>query len=178
MKNQIQNITVRVARKLPVAADIAMFELVRNDGQSLPPFTAGAHIDVHVPSGHTRQYSLCNDPQESHRYQIAILNEPNSRGGSKGMHEQVHEGQELLISAPRNHFPLAPEARKSLLLAGGIGLTPLMSMASVLSRRAHPSSFTIAPVPASGRLLLTGFRSRPFAIKFTCISMTAMSHRN
>ena len=74
----------------------------------LPPFTAGAHIDVHVPGEPTRQYSLCNNPSESHRYQIAVLHEPNGRGGSSGMREQVHEGQVLRIGATKNHFPLAP----------------------------------------------------------------------
>lgn len=133
MKKQNPDITVRVARKLPVATGIALFELVHADGHDLPPFTAGAHIDVHVPGGPTRQYSLCNDPREAHRYQIAVLHEPNSRGGSRGMHERVQEGQELRIGEPRNHFPLVEGACKSLLLAGGIGLTPLMSMASALA---------------------------------------------
>lgn len=125
-------ILVRVVRKQTVATDIALFELMHAEGQALPPFTAGAHIDVHVPSGQIRQYSLCNDPRESHRYQIAVLRDPGSRGGSKGMHEQVQEGQTLCISAPKNHFPLLDDAPKSLLLAGGIGVTPLMSMAAVL----------------------------------------------
>lgn len=123
---------VRVARKQPVATGIALFELVHAEGQLLPPFNAGAHIDVHVPSGQIRQYSLCNDPSESHRYQIAVLRDPSSRGGSQGMHEQVQEGQTLRISAPKNHFPLLADAPQSLLLAGGIGVTPLMSMAAAL----------------------------------------------
>jgi len=123
---------VRVARKQPVATGIALFELVHAEGQLLPPFSAGAHIDVHVPSGQIRQYSLCNDPRESHRYQIAVLRDPSSRGGSQGMHEQVQEGQTLRISAPKNHFPLLADAPQSLLLAGGIGVTPLMSMAAAL----------------------------------------------
>jgi vanillate O-demethylase ferredoxin subunit len=139
MNPPLSELLVRVVRKQPVAMDIALFELAPAEGQALPPFAAGAHIDVHVPSGQTRQYSLCNDPRESHRYQIAVLRDPGSRGGSQGMHEQVQEGQTLRISAPKNHFPLIADAPKSLFLAGGIGVTPLMSMAAVLG--AHHAAF-------------------------------------
>lgn len=124
---------VRVARKAVEALDIASFELVADDGSALPPFSAGAHIDVHLPGGVVRQYSLCNDPGESHRYLIGVLRDAASRGGSVAMHDAVHEGDRLQISAPKNHFPLAHEARRSLLLAGGIGITPLLCMAERLA---------------------------------------------
>ena len=126
-------ITVRVARKTTEAIDIASFELVAADGQSLPPFSAGSHVDVHVPGGAVRQYSLCNNPAESHRYQLGVLKDPNSRGGSKAMHETVQEGDTLTISEPRNHFALAHEAKRSLLFAGGIGVTPILCMAERLA---------------------------------------------
>jgi vanillate O-demethylase ferredoxin subunit len=112
---------------------ISVFELVDADGKDLPAFTAGAHIDVHLPSGLMRQYSLCNPASETGRYQIGVLNELESRGGSKDMHENVREGDVLTISEPRNQFELCPVAEKSLLLAGGIGVTPLLCMAETLS---------------------------------------------
>jgi ferredoxin-NADP reductase len=79
-----------------------------------------------VPDGPVRQYSLCNDPAESHRYLIGVLRVPDSRGGSVAMHARVREGDALRISEPKNHFPLAHGARHSLLVAGGIGVTPIL----------------------------------------------------
>ena len=125
---------VRVAARQLEAQDICSFELVSADETPLPPFSAGSHIDVHLAGGLIRQYSLCNDPAESHRYLIAVLREPASRGGSQAMHDQVEVGQILTISAPKNHFPLVPDARHSLLLAGGIGVTPILCMAQRLAR--------------------------------------------
>lgn len=129
---------VRVARKLSAALDITLFELVRADGTALPAFSAGSHIDVSVPGGLTRQYSLCNAPGESHRYEIAVLKDRNGRGGSLAMHEGVRAGDELSISAPRNHFQLAPGDQESVLLAGGIGITPLLCMAQELASQGRP----------------------------------------
>ncbi len=126
-------LSVRVARKQQEAADICTFELVAVDGSPLPAFAAGSHVDVQLPNGITRQYSLCNDPTESHRYLIGVLRDPASRGGSSAMHDQVAEGQVLQISAPKNHFPIAHEARRHLLLAGGIGVTPILCMAERLA---------------------------------------------
>lgn len=124
---------VRVVRKTIEALDICTFELVDANGGALPPFAAGAHIDVEVKPGLVRQYSLCNDPAESHRYLIGVLRDPKSRGGSVGMHTGVDEGALINISAPKNHFALAHEAGRSLLLAGGIGVTPILCMAERLS---------------------------------------------
>ncbi len=126
-------IKVRVRSKCVEASSICSFELVRTDGGVLPGFSAGSHIDVHLPDGIIRQYSLCNEPSEQHRYVIAVLEDAASRGGSKAMHELVHEGSELVISTPRNHFQLAHPPQKSLLLAGGIGITPVLCMAERLS---------------------------------------------
>jgi vanillate O-demethylase ferredoxin subunit len=111
------SLNVRVARKVQEALDICTFELVDVGGRPLPAFSAGSHIDVQLPGGLTRQYSLCNDPQESDRYLIGVLKDPATRGGSKAMHELVNEGDTLTISAPRNHFPLAHEATHSLCMA-------------------------------------------------------------
>ena len=125
-------ITVSVVRKTKEAEGIAGFELARPDGAPLPAFSAGSHIDVTVPGGLVRQYSLCNDSAERHRYRIAVLRDAASRGGSAAMHDALKEGDTLTISEPRNHFPLA-HAQRSVLFAGGIGVTPLLCMAQRLS---------------------------------------------
>ncbi|GAB3626501.1 Vanillate O-demethylase oxidoreductase [Pandoraea terrae] len=128
----MNQLTVKVVRKQREAEGIFSYELAAADGAALPRFSAGAHIDVYIRPGLIRQYSLCNHPRERHRYVIAVLREPNSRGGSHAMHDAVHAGDVIEISEPRNHFPLTPAAR-TLLFAGGIGITPILSMAERLS---------------------------------------------
>ena len=128
-----QTLQVRVARKATEALDIVTLELVATDGSALPAFGAGAHIDVQLPGGITRQYSLCNDPKETHRYLVGVLRDPASRGGSQAVHDLVKEGDVLQISTPKNHFPLVHDAKKSLLLGGGIGITPILCMAERLA---------------------------------------------
>jgi vanillate O-demethylase ferredoxin subunit len=130
--------TVHVVRKQVAAHDIVAFDLQAPDGAALPSFDAGAHIDVHLPNGLVRQYSLCNDPRERGRYQICVLRDPASRGGSGAMHDLVELGAALRISAPRNLFALAPGPHASLLLAGGIGVTPMLAMAWQLHAQALP----------------------------------------
>jgi vanillate O-demethylase ferredoxin subunit len=126
--------TVRVARKMSEAVDICSFELVYTGGGDLPNFSAGSHIDVYLPNGQIRQYSLCNDPSESHRYLIAVLRNDAGRGGSKSIHDQVQEGDAIQISAPRNNFPLSEDAPHHLLIGGGIGITPILCMAERLAK--------------------------------------------
>jgi vanillate monooxygenase ferredoxin subunit len=128
----MEHLAVKVVSKKIEAEDIASFELATADGAPLPAFSAGSHIDVQVPGGLTRQYSLCNDAAERHRYRIAVLRDPASRGGSTAMHDAVKAGDVLHISEPRNHFPLQ-HAKRSLLFAGGIGVTPLLCMAQRLA---------------------------------------------
>lgn len=125
---------VRISRKQDEAQGICSLELHALPGQSLPAFSAGSHIDVHLPGGLVRQYSLSNDCAEPDRYVIAVLRESASRGGSAAVHEQLQQGQNLSISAPRNHFALHAQAQRHLLLAGGIGITPILSMARQLAR--------------------------------------------
>ncbi|WP_460109636.1 PDR/VanB family oxidoreductase [Pseudomonas sp. H3_E06] len=127
-------IEVHVAARHNEALDICSYELTRVDGEPLPAFTAGAHIDVHLPGGLIRQYSLCNHPEERHRYLIGVLKDPTSRGGSRSLHELIQPGMRLHISEPRNLFALAPQARRSLLFAGGIGITPILCMAEHLAQ--------------------------------------------
>lgn len=126
---------VKVARKVLEAAEICSFELNRAGGGTLPPFSAGSHIDVHIGEGLVRQYSLCIAPGDPSFYRIAVKHEPQSRGGSRAMHERVREGDLLQISAPRNNFALQEGGDHSVLIAGGIGITPLLSMALELDRQ-------------------------------------------
>lgn len=132
-------LSVRVAARQQQALDICSYDLVAADPAApLPSFEAGAHIDVHVPGGQVRQYSLWNDPRERGIYRIGVLRDTAGRGGSQAMHAGVHAGTQLTISAPRNQFPLAQTRAHSLLLAGGIGITPLLCMAQVLAARQAP----------------------------------------
>lgn len=124
-----KTLTVRVERIRQEAVDIVSFELVDPAGGRLPDFTPGSHVDVHPGPDLVRQYSLCNGPGETDRYLISVKREPQSRGGSIAMHERVKEGDVLTISAPRNNFPLDTGASHSVLIAGGIGVTPILSMA-------------------------------------------------
>ncbi len=127
-------IEARVKNKKAETSDIVVLEIESVDGESLPRFEPGAHIDVY-PRGHAgfvRQYSLCNAIYQEKFYTIGVLKAPDSRGGSEAMHA-LKEGDHILISAPRNHFPLASEATHSILFAGGIGITPLLSMAEWLA---------------------------------------------
>jgi vanillate O-demethylase ferredoxin subunit len=128
----MKTIAARVLQKHREAEGIVSLELAGADGDPLPPFTAGSHIDLHVRPGLVRQYSLYNDPQECHRYLIAVVRDPASRGGSAAIHEEIRAGDLLRISEPRNHFPLV-RSRRSLLFAGGIGVTPLLCMAQRLA---------------------------------------------
>ncbi|WP_175718924.1 PDR/VanB family oxidoreductase [Burkholderia anthina] len=128
----VATLTVRVARKWQEARDICGFEFVSDDGSPLPRFDAGAHIDVHLPGGLVRQYSLCNHPEHGDRYQIAVLRDAGGRGGSRAIHDEVRQGDTVKIGMPRNHFPLAANVPHHLLLAGGIGVTPILCMAERL----------------------------------------------
>jgi vanillate O-demethylase ferredoxin subunit len=129
----MNTLTVKVIKKTVEAEDIVSFAFASADGAPLPSFSAGSHIDVHLASGLVRQYSLCNDPHESQHYQIAVLKDPQSRGGSVAVHATIQEGDMVTISDPRNHFALEP-ADHYLLFAGGIGVTPILCMAERLSR--------------------------------------------
>ncbi|MEK8052592.1 PDR/VanB family oxidoreductase [Ideonella sp. DXS22W] len=140
----MSTIQVRIARKWAEAEGIAGLELVAADGGALPPFSAGAHIDVHLPGGLTRPYSLCGDPADTTRWQLGVLREPASRGGSAAVHDALAEGQVLTVGLPRNLFALQPGATRSLLLAGGIGITPLLAMAEQLAGEGADFAFHVA----------------------------------
>lgn len=129
MQDVRASLDVRVAEIRPLSSDIKLFELRSAGAEALPPFDAGAHVDVHMQPGTTRQYSLCNAPAERDRYLIAVKREDASSGGSRFMHDVLKEGDRLRIGLPRNSFPVVAGAAHHLLLAGGIGITPLLSMA-------------------------------------------------
>lgn len=134
-------LALKVAAIKTEAEGIKSFEVRAADGRDLPGFTAGSHIEVHLPGDMIRSYSLCNDPAERHRYVFAVLREADGRGGSKYLHDEVRVGETLTITAPRNHFALAGrEARHHLLLAGGIGVTPMIAMIAELEARKVPWS--------------------------------------
>ncbi|WP_448955895.1 2Fe-2S iron-sulfur cluster-binding protein [Labrys neptuniae] len=133
-------IRVEVARKWQAADGIAGFELRPVKGL-LPTFQPGAHIDVHLPNGLIRQYSITNGPGESDRYVIGVKRERDSKGGSASLHETVREGDVLAISDPRNNFPLRRDAVRTLFIAGGIGVTPLLAMAQALHHQGLQHEF-------------------------------------
>lgn len=126
---------VRVKRIQDEAIEVKSFELEAVDKGELPAFSPGSHIDISLGDNLIRQYSLCSRPDERRAYRIAVKREPKSRGGSRAMHEQVREGDMLRISAPRNNFPLGSDDIHSVLIAGGIGITPLLAMALHLEAR-------------------------------------------
>jgi len=112
----------------PVARDINAYEFRASEGGSLPPATAGAHIDIHLANGLVRQYSLIQPEPDPAAYVVAVKRDAQSRGGSRFIHEQLRPGVRLKISAPRNNFRLDEHAPHTVLIAGGIGITPIWSM--------------------------------------------------
>lgn len=137
------NLRVRIAERTSLTPEIAHFVLIDIDDRPLPSFEPGAHIELNLDNGLTRQYSLLNDPNEdNHHYEIAVLKDQQSRGGSIYVHDKLQVGTELNISTPRNLFPLKT-APQTLLFAGGIGITPLLAMAHSLRRNGKPFSLHI-----------------------------------
>ena len=124
---------LRVRRKHPLARDIVRFELAHPQGQDLPDWSAGAHIRIETPGGQTRSYSLCGPVGARDHWAIAVKREGRGRGGSISLIDAVHEGDELPVRGGDNLFPLDTEARTHILIAGGIGLTPLYAMAQTLA---------------------------------------------
>ncbi len=119
---------LRVTRNDEIASGIHLLEFRDPHGEPLPEFSAGAHIAVRVPNGLLRKYSLCNDPAERDRYQIAVKRESNGRGGSCSLIDDVKTGDEITLTTPVNDFGLPPRAQDFLFIAGGIGVTPIMAM--------------------------------------------------
>lgn len=135
---------LRVKRISYEAESINSYELVLPAGGDLPPFTAGSHIDLHLKNGMIRSYSLVNEQSERHRYVISVNKDASSRGGSSFVHDTFKAGDIVAVSTPRNNFALREDAEYSLLIAGGIGITPLMSMIRRLEALARPWKLSYA----------------------------------
>jgi phthalate 4,5-dioxygenase reductase subunit len=133
MSSLAATIPLRIARTEKIAADIHLFELRHPGDAELPAFTAGAHVTVQSPNGRLRKYSLCNDPAERERYVIAVKRDPAGRGGSVDLVDNTRVGDTVEVSAPRSAFDLAEKAASFILIAGGIGITPLLAMARHLN---------------------------------------------
>lgn len=146
---------VKVAAVIKDTPATKLFELVSPSGGPLPPYTAGAHVNVHVKLGDgsddRRSYSIVNPAAYGGLYRIAVQREKQGRGGSAYMHDAVRTGDLLEIDEPKNHFPLAEDATEHLLIAGGIGITPVLCMARTLALRAAP--FTLHYVAREPELM-------------------------
>jgi ferredoxin-NADP reductase len=129
--------TLRVVETAAVADGVRLLRLADPRGDQLPAWEPGAHIDVVLPSGRVRQYSLCGSPQDLSRYEIAVLREPDGRGGSLEVHRDLPDGVDVTVVGPRNRFPLR-DAEKYVFVAGGIGITPLLPMIEDVDRRGRP----------------------------------------
>jgi ferredoxin-NADP reductase len=133
---------LRVNQMTWEADGVVSVQLARIESDApLPAWEPGAHIDIYVPDGTTRQYSLCGDPGDLSSWQIAVLREPEGRGGSAYVHDQLRVGDRLLVTRPKNNFALEP-ATYHALIAGGVGITPMMSMAEHLAREGRPFHLT------------------------------------
>lgn len=155
---------LRVIQMTWEAEGVVSLRLARIESDDpLPMWEPGAHIDVYVPDGTTRQYSLCGDPTDRSSWQIAVLREPNSRGGSTYIHDQLRVGDRLLVTRPKNHFQLE-DAPAYALVAGGIGITPLLAMSEQLARQERPFQLTYGGRTASSM----AFRRRLEAIGSRC----------
>lgn len=158
------SLAVKVSKKELMAEGIMYLELVDPRGEDLPEFTAGAHIDIQLPNGLIRPYSLCGSSAVRAAYEIGVLLEPNGRGGSKSVHEDIVLGAKLRISHPKNHFPLAI-AKHSVLFAGGIGITPILSMAQKLSDEAASFEMHYCSRSPSRTAFVKRIQASPFSSK-------------
>ena len=129
-----QQLRLRILQMRWEAEGVVSLELVPVDGRPLPAWSPGAHLDLHLPGGHVRQYSLCGSPEDPTRWRIAVLRVEESRGGSGAVHTVLRPGDVVDVVGPRNHFPLA-DAPSYRFIAGGIGITPLVSMMASVDRR-------------------------------------------
>ena len=129
---------VIISKAETMAEGVVKYEFQRSDGGDLPPWDAGGHLDIVVAPEFLRQYSMSGDPADRSTYQIGVLKEDNGRGGSALLHRIFHEGRKIFVSKPINHFPLHEEASKTILMGGGIGITPMIAMAHRLHALGKP----------------------------------------
>jgi phthalate 4,5-dioxygenase reductase subunit len=155
---------LRVAAATRIAEDIHRFDLVAADGAPLVPFTAGAHLKVRTPNGLVRRYSLCSDPNDEGAYAIAVKREAGGQGGSVAMCDGVKEGDKLPCTEPRNDFAMTGRPVSRVFIAGGIGITPIMSMIHALEAEGGPPwklwYLTRSPAHTAFRDELAAFRGK------------------
>lgn len=164
--NQIvgDSLAVKVNKKDLIADGVMYLELIDPSGGDLPEFTAGSHIEIQLPNGLIRPYSLCGSSADRKAYELGVLLEMNGRGGSKSVHEEIVLGAKLRISYPKNHFPLAV-AKHSILFAGGIGITPILSMAHKLFDDATSFEMHYCSRSRSRTAFLEKIQAAPFSSK-------------
>ncbi|MEX0284790.1 MAG: 4Fe-4S double cluster binding domain-containing protein, partial [Paracoccaceae bacterium] len=151
-----------VAKAEHITKDIVKYDLQRPDGSDLPEWTAGAHLDIVVTPEFLRQYSMSGNPADRNTYQIAVLREDEGRGGSKMMHRIFSEGRRVFVSKPINHFELVEEAEHTLLMGGGIGITPMVAFAHRLHALGRPFDlhYSVSDRDAAG--FLTDLQNFPW----------------
>jgi ferredoxin-NADP reductase len=174
-----EDLAMEVKAKTRITDTITQLTLVRADGRDLPEWTPGSHIDLVLGPDMVRQYSLCGDPSDLRSWQVSVLYEPDGRGGSACVHNELREGESIAVRGPRNNFHLV-EAPRYLFIAGGIGITPLLSMIESVDRagaewslvyggrsrrnmafaddlkQAHRGGVTLVPEDTHGRIDLAG----------------------
>jgi Flavodoxin reductases (ferredoxin-NADPH reductases) family 1 len=148
--------------KRELQGDVVLLTLARADGAELPAFSAGAHIDLHLTDELIRPYSLCSDPGDRHHYQLGILKDSQSQGGSLAAHA-LTEGESVTVSLPRNLFALEASAAHHLLIGGGIGITPMLAMAAELHAAGRPFALHYCARSRTQAAFLTQLEKVPWA---------------
>ncbi|MEZ5652163.1 MAG: 4Fe-4S dicluster domain-containing protein [Burkholderiaceae bacterium] len=154
---------VTLVRREEMAAGVARYEFAAVDGGELPAFEPGAHIEVVIAPEYLRQYSLAGDPADRSRYVLGVLREPRGRGGSMLMHRAFRPGKRVFVSKPVNHFPLQDLGGRVLLFAGGIGVTPLLTMAHALHRLGRPFALHYSIASRADAGFLADLATAPWA---------------
>jgi len=162
-----ESLTVCVEKIDKLNDDTITLTLTAANGAQLPPYSAGAHVSVFIDDGLIREYSLCGDPADAETYQLGILKDADSRGGSAAMHERIRIGDKIQISSPKNQFQLDESARYSVLIGGGIGITPILAMAYELHRNAQEFDLFYCVTQAEKAAFLPVLEQAPFADRVT-----------
>jgi vanillate O-demethylase ferredoxin subunit len=161
-----RHIIARIQRRENMAEDVVCLDIVPVAKGMFPPFSAGSHVDLYISDTIIRQYSISNDPADHSYYRLAIQREPQSRGGSKAIHEGFHVGDVVRISRPRNNFELSGNDDTVVLIAGGIGVTPVLSMAYRLDAEGRDFTFHLCARSRGRAAFLEEIASSSFASRF------------
>ncbi len=161
-----ERLSLQVADVRAEARDVVLLELRAADGAALPPFEPGAHLEIELPNGLLRHYSLCNDWRERDRYLVGVGRAVNGRGGSEYIHQQVRRGSTLKASTPRNHFALDAQARGFVFVAGGIGITPIHAMVQWCEAQQRPWRLVYAARSRQRAAFYESLRELPDRVQF------------